>query len=134
MLKPLLLSEVASTLNGRLVSADSRFNGVSIDSRAIAQGQLFIALTGPRFDGHDYLNEVAAKGAVAALVEREVPESALPQLVVKDTREALGQLGALNRAGYNKPVATSRTRQPACRSAVSMRRSDTGWMCAAIAA
>ncbi len=105
MLKPLLLSEVASTLNGRLVSADSRFNGVSIDSRAIAQGQLFIALTGPRFDGHDYLNEVAAKGAVAALVEREVPESALPQLVVKDTREALGQLGALNRAGYNKPVA-----------------------------
>ena len=105
MLKPLLLSEVAATLNGRLVSADSRFNGVSIDSRAIAQGQLFIALTGPRFDGHDYLNEVAAKGAVAALVEREVPESALPQLVVKDTREALGQLGALNRAGYDKPVA-----------------------------
>ena len=105
MLKPLLLSEVAAALNGRLVSADSRFNGVSIDSRAIAQGQLFIALTGPRFDGHDYLNEVAAKGAVAALVEREVPESTLPQLVVKDTREALGQLGALNRAGYDKPVA-----------------------------
>ncbi|MEB0206449.1 UDP-N-acetylmuramoyl-tripeptide--D-alanyl-D-alanine ligase [Pseudomonas sp. CCC3.1] len=105
MLKPLLLSEVAAALNGRLVSADSRFNGVSIDSRAIAQGQLFIALTGPRFDGHDYLNEVAAKGAVAALVEREVPESVLPQLVVKDTREALGQLGALNRAGYDKPVA-----------------------------
>ncbi|WP_019408598.1 UDP-N-acetylmuramoyl-tripeptide--D-alanyl-D-alanine ligase [Pseudomonas psychrophila] len=105
MLKPLLLSEIAATLNGRLVSVDSRFNGVSIDSRAIAQGQLFIALTGPRFDGHDYLNEVAAKGAVAALVEREVPESALPQLVVKDTREALGQLGALNRAGFDKPVA-----------------------------
>ena len=105
MLKPLLLSEVATTLNGRLVSVDSRFNGVSIDSRAIAQGQLFIALTGPRFDGHDYLNDVAAKGAVAALVEREVSESALPQLVVKDTREALGQLGALNRAGFDKPVA-----------------------------
>ena len=105
MLKPLLLSEVADALDGRLVSADSRFNGVSIDSRAISKGQLFIALTGPRFDGHDYLNEVAAKGAVAALVEREVPESALPQLVVKDTREALGRLGALNRAGYDKPVA-----------------------------
>ncbi len=105
MLKPLLLSEVASALNGRLVSADSRFEGVSIDSRAISQGQLFIALTGPRFDGHDYLNEVAAKGAVAALVEREVPESALPQMVVQDTRHALGQLGALNRAGYDKPVA-----------------------------
>ena len=105
MLKPLLLSEVATVLQGRLVEADCRFSGVSIDSRAITKGQLFIALTGPRFDGHDYLNEVAAKGAVAALVEREVPESALPQLVVKDTREALGQLGALNRAGYDKPVA-----------------------------
>jgi UDP-N-acetylmuramoyl-tripeptide--D-alanyl-D-alanine ligase len=74
MLKPLLLSEVAATLNGRLVGEDARFSGVSIDSRAIGQGQLFIALTGPRFDGHDYLNDVAAKGAVAALVEREVPE------------------------------------------------------------
>ena len=105
MLKPLLLSEVTAALQGRLVEADCRFNGVSIDSRAITKGQLFIALTGPRFDGHDYLNEVAAKGAVAALVEREVPESALPQLVVKDTREALGQLGALNRAGFDKPVA-----------------------------
>ena len=105
MLKPLLLSEVAATLNGRVVGADASFSGVSIDSRAIGQGQLFIALTGPRFDGHDYLNDVAAKGAVAALVEREVPESALPQLVVKDTRVALGQLGALNRAGYDKPVA-----------------------------
>lgn len=105
MLKPLLLSEVAATLNGRLVGADASFSGVSIDSRAINQGQLFIALTGPRFDGHDYLNDVAAKGAVAALVEREVPESALPQLVVADTRVALGQLGALNRAGYDKPVA-----------------------------
>lgn len=105
MLKPLLLSEVAEALGGRLVAADSRFNGVSIDSRAITKGQLFIALTGPRFDGHNYLNEVAAKGAVAALVEREVPESTLPQLLVNDTREALGQLGALNRAGYDKPVA-----------------------------
>ena len=105
MLKPLRLSEVCAQLDGRLVEADASFNGASIDSRAITKGQLFIALTGPRFDGHDYLNEVAAKGAVAALVEREVPESTLPQLIVKDTRIALGQLGALNRAGYDKPVA-----------------------------
>ena len=105
MLKPLRLSEVCAQLDGRLVEADASFNGASIDSRAITKGQLFIALTGPRFDGHDYLNEVAAKGAVAALVEREVPESTLPQLIVKDTRVALGQLGALNRAGYDKPVA-----------------------------
>ncbi|MFJ3155592.1 UDP-N-acetylmuramoyl-tripeptide--D-alanyl-D-alanine ligase [Pseudomonas protegens] len=105
MLKALQLSEVSAPLDARLIAGDARFSGVSIDSRAIQAGQLFIALTGPRFDGHDYLNEVAAKGAVAALVEREVPDSTLPQLLVKDTRLSLGQLGALNRAAFSRPVA-----------------------------
>ncbi|WP_409301678.1 UDP-N-acetylmuramoyl-tripeptide--D-alanyl-D-alanine ligase [Pseudomonas sp. KCJK8993] len=105
MLKPLKLSEVAAPLNARLIAGDARFSGVSIDSRAIQPGQLFVALTGPRFDGHDYLNEVAGKGAVAALVEREIPDSTLPQLLVKDTRLALGQLGALNRSAFTHPVA-----------------------------
>ena len=97
MLKPLLLSEVAAALQGRVVEADCRFNGVSIDSRAITKGQLFIALTGPRFDGHDYLNEVAAKGAVAALVERvgaqvpaTVPLGHVAQVQVGRTGEEFG--------------------------------------------
>ena len=105
MLKALTFSELTTALNARLVNADSSFNGVSIDSRAIKPGELFVALTGPRFDGHDYLNDVAGKGAVGALVEREVAESTLPQLLVDDTRQALGQLGALNRAAYTGPVA-----------------------------
>lgn len=105
MLKALTLSELTNVLEARLIGADASFDGVSIDSRAIQPGQLFIALTGPRFDGHDYLNDVAGKGAVAALVEREVADSALPQLLVKDTRQALGQLGALNRAAFTQPVA-----------------------------
>lgn len=105
MLEPLSLSQLAAPLQGRVHGADATFTGVSIDSRAIVAGQLFVALAGPRFDGHDYLNEVAAKGAVAALVEREVPGSTLPQLVVADCRIALGQLGALNRAGFTRPVA-----------------------------
>ncbi|MCP5688439.1 Mur ligase domain-containing protein, partial [Klebsiella pneumoniae] len=75
-----------------------------MDSRSVGAGQLFVALAGPRFDGHDYLADVQAKGAVAALVEREVADVDLPQLVVADSRLALGQLGALNRAGYDKPV------------------------------
>ncbi|UST78862.1 UDP-N-acetylmuramoyl-tripeptide--D-alanyl-D-alanine ligase [Pseudomonas siliginis] len=105
MLKALTLSELTNALEARLIGADASFDGVSIDSRAIQPGQLFIALTGPRFDGHDYLNDVAGKGAVAVLVEREVADSALPQLLVKDTRQALGQLGALNRAAFTQPVA-----------------------------
>lgn len=105
MLKALALSELINVLDAQLIGDDASFNGVSIDSRAIQPGQLFIALTGPRFDGHDYLNDVAGRGAVAALVEREVADSALPQLLVKDTRQALGQLGALNRAAFTQPVA-----------------------------
>lgn len=105
MLKALKLSELTGALNARLISVDASFDGVSIDSRAIKPYQLFIALAGPRFDGHDYLNDVAAKGAVGALVEREVADSSLPQLLVKDTRQALGQLGAINRAAFTQPVA-----------------------------
>ncbi len=105
MLKAMTFSELAQALAARMVSTDCRFDGVSIDSRNIKPGQLFVALAGPRFDGHDYLNDVAAKGAVGALVQREVADSTLPQLLVADTRLALGQLGALNRAAFDKPVA-----------------------------
>lgn len=106
MLKPLSFSELIAALDARQAGADCTFDGVSIDSRAIVPGQLFVALTGPRFNGHDYLDQVAAKGAVGALVEREVPGSALPQLVVHDTRKALAQLGAMSRNAFvDKPVA-----------------------------
>ncbi|SMF42310.1 MULTISPECIES: UDP-N-acetylmuramoyl-tripeptide--D-alanyl-D-alanine ligase [unclassified Pseudomonas] len=104
MLKAMTLSQLTTALSARLVSADASFNGVSIDSRSVTAGQLFVALTGPRFDGHDYLADVKAKGAVAALVEREVADVDLPQLLVADCRLALGQLGALNRAAFDKPV------------------------------
>ena len=105
MLKPWLLSEVAANLSARVIGADVAFSAVGTDSRTIAADQLFVALTGPRFDGHDYLAEVAAKGAVAALVEREVANAPLPQLLVADTRVALGQLGALNRQAFKGPLA-----------------------------
>ncbi|QJQ22323.1 UDP-N-acetylmuramoyl-tripeptide--D-alanyl-D-alanine ligase [Pseudomonas sp. SK] len=104
MLKPMSLSQLTTALGGQQLGADATFTGVSIDSRSVTAGQLFVALAGPRFDGHDYLADVKAKGAVAALVEREVPDVDLPQLRVADCRLALGQLGALNRAAFDKPV------------------------------
>ncbi len=105
MLKALRLSELLAVLDARLVGADAQFSAVATDSRKIEPGQLFIALSGPNFDGHDYLAAVAAKGAVAALVEREVSDVELPQLLVADARVALGQLGALNRQAYQGPLA-----------------------------
>ena len=105
MLNALRLSELLVALDARNVGADALFSAVSADSRKIEPGQLFIALSGPNFDGHDYLAAVAVKGAVAALVEREVAGVELPQLVVADTRVALGQLGAINRQAYQGPLA-----------------------------
>ncbi|MFI8480062.1 UDP-N-acetylmuramoyl-tripeptide--D-alanyl-D-alanine ligase [Pseudomonas sp. NPDC078700] len=105
MLKALRLSEVADALNARLIGQDCTFAAVGTDSRSIKPGQLFVALTGPNFDGHNYLADVSAKGAVAALVEREVADAPLPQLLVADTRHALGQLGALNRQAFGGPLA-----------------------------
>lgn len=105
MLDAMRLSGLVAPLSAELFGGDGSFSSVSTDSRAVTTGQLFIALTGPRFDGHAYLADVASKGAAAALVERYVADATLPQLVVADTRLALGLLGSLNRAAFHGPVA-----------------------------
>jgi len=99
------LAEVASAVEGRLVGADRPLEGVSTDTRAIAPGQLFIALAGERFDAHDFLDQAVAAGAVALLVSREdeIP-AGVPAVVVADTRLALGRLAAAWRARFALPV------------------------------
>ncbi|MCH2550067.1 MAG: UDP-N-acetylmuramoyl-tripeptide--D-alanyl-D-alanine ligase [Alphaproteobacteria bacterium] len=69
--------------------------GVSIDSRACNPGDLFVALSGPKFDGHDYIDQALANGAVAAIASK-VPENIKKcenLILVKDTESALNQLG-----------------------------------------
>ena len=69
-------------------------SGVSIDSRTVDFGDLFVALKGPRFDGHDYVAKAFAAGAAAAMVSR-VPDGlppGAPLLLVPDTLEGLNQL------------------------------------------
>lgn len=87
------LSEMARHLGGQLVGSDHEFDAISTDSRSIKNGQLFIALVGERFDAHEYLNQVKAQGACAAVVSRLV-ESELPQILVSDTLVGLGKIGA----------------------------------------
>ncbi len=79
------------------------FSGVSTDSRSIQAGQLFVALHGPNFDGHQYLAQVRAAGAAAAVVSHLVDDD-LPQILVDDTRLALGRLAATWRAQFDGPV------------------------------
>jgi UDP-N-acetylmuramoyl-tripeptide--D-alanyl-D-alanine ligase len=97
------LSQAAEVINARQRGLDVVFQGVSTDSRTLAQGNLFVALQGPSFDGHDYLDEARLKGAAAAAVS--VPlDVDLPLLEVADTRLALGMLAAHWRKQFAIPV------------------------------
>lgn len=81
--------------------------GVSTDSRSLRSGDLFVALRGPTYDGHRFLNEVAARGARAALVEVSATlpgRTSLPLVVVEDTARALGVLARHHRKRFSIPV------------------------------
>jgi len=75
-------------------TADIVIKSVSIDTRTLQKGDLFIALVGPNFNGHDYIRAAAEKGAGAVIVSEMTDTVNLPTLLVADTRIALGQLGA----------------------------------------
>jgi len=86
------LNELATVLDAQLVGRNARYEGVSIDSRAVLPGCLFVALAGSRVDGHDWVDQALSAGAVAAVVERRVAGDC-PQLVVANTQLALGAIG-----------------------------------------
>ena len=99
------LAAAATILGGELHGADVRFSGVSTDSRSIRKGDLFVALRGERFDGHDFLPAIAAAGAAAALVERaRVAAAPLPVAAVADTTDALAALAAHWRRRFSIPL------------------------------
>ncbi|WP_117235861.1 UDP-N-acetylmuramoyl-tripeptide--D-alanyl-D-alanine ligase [Vibrio maerlii] len=102
------LGQLADALNAKLClsNGDSdliTIESVSTDTRNIKDNGLFIALIGERFDAHDFVQQAIDNGAKALLVERELAVQ-VPQLVVGDTKLALGQLGAWVHAQCNTPT------------------------------
>ena len=87
------LSEAADLMQGRLLGDDARFDAVGTDTRTLGAGDLFVAIRGPHFDGHDFLSVAARQGAAGALVERDV-DSLLPLIRVEDSLRGLGELAA----------------------------------------
>jgi len=103
MMTELTLSEMAQVYGGTLMYPDCRFQSVSTDSRHIDEGQLFVALRGERFDAHEFLPNVATR-AGGMVVERPVKDINVPQWVVPNTTEALGQIALSNRKAFMGPV------------------------------
>lgn len=90
----LSLSEIAQAVNGQLTGTDLTVIGAGIDTRTLKADNLYIAIKGQRFDGHDFTLQAQQAGALAMLVERLLPVE-LPQILVQDTHLALAEL-----AGY----------------------------------
>ena len=74
--------------------------GVSHDTRTIRPGEVFIALRGPNFDGHDFVAQAVEKGAAGIIAEREFPEGCIPQMIVPGTMDALRELARGCRATW----------------------------------
>ncbi len=97
------LAEIGTLLQNSILN-NAEITGVCIDSRDIKPGNLFIAIQGERFDGHDFLAEVEAKGASAIVCQRPSSTVKIPQLQVNDTFKALAQIATFYRQKQSCPV------------------------------
>jgi UDP-N-acetylmuramoyl-tripeptide--D-alanyl-D-alanine ligase len=103
------LKFVVTACAGKLVKGSPAVSikRVCTDSRQAQRGDLFIALRGDRFDGHQFLEEVARRDVAAVMTERKQPVPDLPGcpvILVDDTRKALGKLAALYRKEFSLPI------------------------------
>ena len=97
---------LASEAVGRLPRGAASMNGITTDTRKIAKGDVFVALRGERFDGHDYLHDAVRDGAAAVVVSRAPKLNTLdvPVFEVRDTLVALGALARYWRCAWGKTV------------------------------
>lgn len=132
MISALRMSELLhhqrfQALGASLHGQDCEFSSVCTDSRSLTRGDVFVALVGEHFDGHEFVSELAARGAVAAIVER-VTDAPLPQLQVSDTRLAYAALGEVNRAKFGKPLVglTGSCGKTSCKEMIASILSGAG--------
>ena len=96
------IETLAKIVGGRVrrVAQTLSVKGISTDTRSLKPGDLYIALRGPNFDGHDFVSDAVARGAAGIIISRPIPEEQLPEawvIQVNDTLAALGDLGRYHR-------------------------------------
>lgn len=106
MLKQWSIAEVCALVNGQCHAPDPelRIAAITTDSRKVGAGDLYVALSGERFNGHDFIAAAAEQGAVAALVDQDVAVDGIALIRVADCLTALGELAGANRAVFTGPV------------------------------
>ncbi len=99
------LPQVVQKVQGTLQGGDGAvvITGVSTDTRTIRPGDLYVPLSGEHFNGHHFIADAAAKGAVACLADQPV-DADIPVILVPDCLLALGQLAAFNRQQFSGPL------------------------------
>jgi UDP-N-acetylmuramoyl-tripeptide--D-alanyl-D-alanine ligase len=103
----LTVQEIKQATRALSVSGDvaATVKGFSINSRTITKGEAFIAIRGPKFDGHDFIKDAMAQGAAAVIVSRKIPGlKNIPIVQVRDTTKALGHIAAFYRRKFTISV------------------------------
>ena len=109
------LGELAKVMGGKLRAGpsdkDKSVQGISIDSRTVREGNLFVAIGGERFDGHQFVKQAVRKGAEAAVVAKDRMQTisqetlnAAAVVVVEDTKKALRDAAAWHRRKFDLPT------------------------------
>lgn len=96
------LSEMAKHLDGATITQDAECVGLSRDTRSLTKKNLYVAIRGENFDGHNFVVDAHKKHAAAALVDHPI-DCPIPQIIVKDTIAALGKIAAAWRSQFNIP-------------------------------
>lgn len=105
-MEDLSICEIVEAAHGVLMNFEEEFevSGVSIDSRKTNPGDMFIAIKGEKFDGHDFIEKAAENGAVLAVTQRLPERCKIPYILVEDTLKALQDIAAYYRSKFNIPI------------------------------
>ncbi|MBQ5777476.1 MAG: UDP-N-acetylmuramoyl-tripeptide--D-alanyl-D-alanine ligase [Oscillospiraceae bacterium] len=122
-MKTLKASYIAELSGGELCGGDAEISAIVRDNREISGGELFVAISGEHFDGHDFAASAEENGAAALLVSRYVDGVKIPQIIVPDTVSALGKIAG----GYLETLSARRV----CVTG-SVGKTTTKEMCAAV--
>ena len=101
----LKINEIAKALKKRNhINNNTKIKNIVIDSRKVKKGDLFLAIKGESYDGHNYIKQAVKNGAVCVVSKKQVPDVKAPFFKVKDTVKAIGDIANFHRLKFDIPI------------------------------